>query len=132
MNELRKLQLQQEATAKKIADQIAKDTAILSEDLEAIAKESGRELKDIISLIETAIALSETTNKSIYQLLELDEPVKVIKKSTAKDSEWAKYKKDNDNVEHILPDGTVFTLRKMGRNNSLAEAAYHEGTLKKA
>ena len=117
MSDLKKLKLQQEATAIKIEQQIKKDAAILSEDLHDIAKESGRDLKNIISIMETAIALAEVTKKSIYDLLELDEPIDVVSKnkpdSDKKYRDWLKSSVDETHKiggkDMVITDKTRLT-----------------------
>lgn len=132
MSELRKLKLAKEANAKKIQAQIIKDTQKLNGQLKEIEVSLGKDFGYLVTLIDNAMVLAEETNKTIYELLEVEQPTSSQKTATKVDPKWSEYKKKNDNVEHILPDGTPFVLRKMGRNNSAAEEAFHAGTLKKA
>lgn len=134
MNELRKLKLAKEANAKKIQAQIIKDTQKLNGQLKEIEISLGKDFGYLASLIDNALVLAEETDKTIYELLGVERPTSNKESNSKVDPKWSEYKKTNNNIEHILPDGTPFVLKKMGRSkfNAAAEAAWRDGTLKKA
>lgn len=134
MSDLRKLKLAKEANAKKIQAQIIKDTQKLNGQLKEIEVSLGKDFGYLVTLIDNAMVLAEETDKTIYELLEVEQPTSSQKTTTKVDPKWSEFKKENNDKDFFLPDGTRFTLKKMGRSkfNAAAEAAWRDGTLKKA